>query len=154
MARLAISVLLALGAAGAHAAVPYEKLRQVGDLVTCQCGCSYTVGSCNMLNCHFRDPVLQDIRAGLDEGQADEAVLEGVYAKYGSETRVQPRNQGFGMVAWIAPFVSLLVGLALIPWVIRKWRRSSDARSRGSDVPEEVVERYRTEIEGDLEDLE
>ena len=154
MAHLAISLLLALAAAGAQAEVPYEKLRQVGDLVTCQCSCAYTVGSCNMLNCHFRDPVLQDIQAGLEAGQSDEDVLEAVYAKYGSETRVQPRNDGFGLIGWIAPFATLLAGLALVPWVIRRWRRSSHARSRATGVPEDVVERFRSRIENDLEGLE
>lgn len=154
MAHLAISLLLALAAAGAQAKVPYEKLRQVGDLVTCQCSCAYTVGSCNMLNCHFRDPVLQDIQAGLEAGQSDEDVLEAVYAKYGNETRVQPRDDGFGLIGWIAPFATLLVGLALVPWVIRRWRRPSHARSRASGVPEEVVERYRSRIEDDFDELE
>lgn len=154
MAHLAISFLLVLAAAGAQANVPYEKLRQVGDLVTCQCSCAYTVGSCNMLNCHFSDPVLQDIQAGLEAGQSDEEVLEAVYAKYGSETRVQPPDDGFGLVGWIAPFATLLVGLALVPWVIRRWRRSSRARSRATGVPEEVVERFRSRIEDDLEELE
>jgi len=154
LAHLAISLLLALAAVSAQATVPYEKLRQVGDLVTCQCGCSYTVGSCNMLNCHFRDPILQDIQAGLEAGQSDEDVLEAVYSEYGSETRVEPRNHGFGLVGWIAPFATLLAGLALVPWVIRKWRSSTQARSRGSGVPQEVVERFRSRIEDDLEDLE
>lgn len=154
MARLAISLLLALAAAGAQATIPYEKLRQVGDLVTCQCSCAYTVGSCNMLNCHFRDPVLQDIQAGLEAGQSDEDVLEAVYAKYGSETRVQPPDDGFGLIGWIAPFATLLAGLAVVPWVIRRWRRSSHARSRATGVPDEVVERFRSRIEDDLEELE
>ena len=154
MAHLVISLLLALAAAGAQATVPYEKLRQVGDLVTCQCGCAYTVGSCNMLNCHFRDPVLQDIQAGLEAGQPDGDVLEAVYAKYGSETRVQPPDDGFGLIGWIAPFATLLAGLALVPWVIRRWRRSSHARSRATGVPDEVVDRFRSRIEDDLEELE
>ena len=154
MAHLAISLLLALAAAGAQAKVPYEKLRQVGDLVTCQCSCAYTVGSCNMLSCHFRDPVLKDIQTGLEEGQSDEEVLEAVYAKYGSETRVQPPDDGFGLIGWIAPFATLLAGLAVVPWVIRRWRRSSHARSRATGVPDEVVERFRSRIEDDLEELE
>ena len=154
MAHLAISLTLALAAVSAQAKVPYEKVRQVGDLVTCLCSCAYTVGSCNMINCHFSDPVLAEIEAGLDAGQSDEEVLEAVYAKYGSETRVQPRNDGFGLIGWIAPFVSLLVGLALVPWVIRRWRRSTRARARGSGVPEDVVDRFRSQIEDDLDDLE
>ncbi len=154
MRRLAISLLLASVPASTLAAVPYSKLREVGDRVTCQCSCRYTVGSCNMLNCHFRDPILKEIEAGLEAGQPEEEILEAVYAKYGGETRVQPRSEGFGMVGWIAPFVSLLAGLAIIPWVVRRWRAVSVSRSRSDSVPDAVVDRYRAQIEEDLDELE
>ena len=156
MRYLVTSLLLVLLSTSAHAEVPYAKLRELGDRVTCQCsgGCSYTVGSCNMLNCHFRDPILQDIQAGLEAGQSEDAVLEAVYVKYGNVTRVEPQNEGFGMVGWIAPFASLLVGLAIIPWVVRRWRGAAISRSRSDSVPEEVVDRYRSQIEEDLDELE
>ncbi len=154
MRRQAISPLLVLVAWTAHAAVPYERLREVGDHVSCQCSCNYTVGSCNMLNCHFRDPVLVQIEEGLEAGKSDTEVLEEVYAKYGNETRVQPRAEGFGMVGWIAPFAAFLAGLAFVPWVVRRWVSKSDARSRGDSVPDEIVDRYRSEIEDDLKALD
>lgn len=155
MRRIALSLLLAAAAAGA-ADVPYARLREVGDRVKCQCssGCSYTVGSCNMLGCHFREPVLEDIRAGLEAGEPDEAVLEAVYAKYGSESRVAPRNEGFGRVGWLAPFAALLAGLAVAPWVLRRWHRNARKKPGGNAVPDDVVDRYRSRIEDDLEDLE
>lgn len=154
MRHPAISVLLLLAALGAQAAVPYAKLREVADRVSCQCGCSYTVGSCNMLNCHFRDPILQEITSGLEEGRPEEAVLEEVYEKYGPETRVQPRDDGFGMVGWIAPFALLVAGLAAVVLIVRRWRARTVARSRASSVPDEVVDRYRSQIEEGLEDFE
>ena len=154
MPRLAISLIILVASSVAGAAVPYAKLRQVADRVSCQCGCSYTVGSCNMLNCHFRDPVLEQIVTGLEEGTPEEAVLEGVYDKWGPETRVQPRNEGFGMVGWIAPFASLLVGLGLVGLVVRRWRAKTTVRSRASEVPDEVMNRYRARIEEDLAELE
>ena len=156
MSQLALRLLLALTAVAASATVPYAHLRRVGDRVKCQCNseCSYTVGSCNMLGCHFREPVLEDIRLGLEEGKSDNEVLEAVYEKYGNETRVEPENRGFGRVGWFAPFVSLLAGLSLIFWVIRRWHRTTLARSRADSVSEDVVDRYRSRIEDDLEQLE
>ena len=56
-----------------------------------------------MIRCHFRDPVLRQIEAGLEAGQSDDEVLEQIYAEFGSETRVEPRDEGFEMVGWIAP---------------------------------------------------
>ena len=154
MRFLATSLALAAATAAAGAEVTYPQLRAVGDRVSCQCGCSYTVGSCNMLNCHFRDPILEQIKTGLEEGRSEDEVLEEVYAKYGSETRVEPRGTGFGMVGWIAPFAAFAAGLGLIPWVVRRWRSDARARSRDSAVPETVVERYSAQIEEGLEDLE
>ena len=81
-------------------------------------------------------------------------MLERVYAKYGTETRVEPRNQGFGRVGWIAPFASLALGLAAVVWVVRRWRATTTARSRASEVPDEVVDRYQAQIEADLAELE
>ncbi len=150
----AISILLLLAGSVASAAVPYAKLRQVAERVSCQCGCSYTVGSCNMLNCHFRDPILQKISTGLEEGTPEDEVLEAVYEEYGGETRVEPRNEGFGRIGWIAPFASLAFGLAVVIWVMRRWRARTTARSRASEVPDDVMERYRAQIEEDLEELE
>lgn len=154
MRFLATSVLIAFSATQAAAAVPYAKLREVGERVSCQCGCAYTVGSCNMLNCHFRDPVVGEIREGLEAGRPEAEILEAIYAKYGGETRVEPRNEGFGMVGWIAPFAALLAGLAIIPWVVRRWRSGTVARSRGDAVPAAVVDQYRTRIEEDLDELD
>ncbi len=155
MRHPATSVLLALATAwSAYGTVPYAKLREVGERVACQCGCSYTVGSCNMLNCHFRDPVLQQIEEGLDAGKSDEAVLEEVYARYGNQTRVEPKAEGFGMVGWIAPFATFLCALAAIPWVLRRWRSNTLTASRSDSVPDEVVDRFRSEIEAELEALD
>lgn len=152
MGRLAISLLLAAG--GLAAEVPYSKLRVVADRVSCQCGCSYTVGSCNMLNCHFRDPILEEIQEGLNAGRPEEQVLEAVYQRYGPETRVQPGDDAFGRLGWLAPFAWLGTGLAVVVLVLRRWRRGTKAHSRASAVPDEVVDRYSRRIEEDLEELE
>lgn len=150
----ATSLLALLLACSAQAAVPYAKLRQVADLVSCQCGCSYTVGSCNMLNCHFRDPILKQISEGLEAGEQEEALLEAVYEQYGPETRVQPREDAFGMLGWTAPFALLIAGLAAMVLVVRRWRAHTSARSATQRVPDQVLDHYRAQIEDDLGKLD
>ena len=151
---MAISLVALLAGSLASAAVPYAELRRVADRVSCQCGCSYTVGSCNMLNCHFRDPILQRIGDGLEAGMPEAEVLEGVYEEYGPETRVQPRSDGFGRVGWIAPFAAMTFGLAVVVLVMRRWRTGNAERSRDSGVSDDVVDRYRARIEEDLAEFE
>ncbi len=156
MPQLVYSLLLALVAVSAQATVSYSELREVGDQVKCQCssGCSYTVGSCNMLGCHFREPVLKDIQNGLEENKPREEILAAVYTKYGDQTRVEPRREGFGMVGWIMPFAALLLGLSMIPLVIRNWRKRTVVDRCTDTVTKEVYDRYRDSIEEDLKEME
>lgn len=132
----------------------YLEIRAVGDQIECTCGCSSTVSTCNMMGCHIRVPINEDIEAGLKAGQSQEQILEAVYEKYGNEMRVVPRTEGFGIVGWAMPFVLLLGGFGIIPFVVRRWRKSSHSSAGPQPVSDQVVDKYRDEIERNLEELE
>lgn len=149
----AVLALLAVAAA-AQADEMYLKVRAVGDHIECTCGCSSTVSTCNMIGCHVRTPINEDIEAGIVAGQSQEEILTAVYKKYGEEMRVEPRREGFGIVGWAMPFVLLLAGMAGIPFVVRRWRLNARTRVVSEAVPERVVDRYRDEIEQQLKEME
>ncbi len=148
------AALALLAAAAAWADEMYLKVRAVGDHIECTCGCSSTISTCNMVGCHVRVPINEQIEAGLEAGQSQEEILAAVYEKYGEEMRVEPRREGFGIVGWVMPFVSLLAGLAVIPFVVRRWRRNARAHTASAPVSDRVVDRYRGEIERQLEEME
>jgi cytochrome c-type biogenesis protein CcmH len=60
-----------------------------------------------------------DIRAKLASGEPSEQILDGIYAVYKDDIRAVPPRYGFGMVAWLAPGLFLLLGIVL--WVL--WMR-------------------------------
>lgn len=153
MPSLAAALAL-LAAPAALADEMYLKVRKIGDRIECTCGCSSTIATCNMVGCHVRVPINEEIRAGIEAGRTQEEILEAVYEKYGQEMRVEPRREGFGVVGWAMPFVSLLAGLAAIPFVVRRWRRNAREQAAAKSTPARVVERYSEEIERQLEEME
>ena len=143
-----------LAASSAWADDMYLKVRAVGNHIECTCGCSSTISTCNMVGCHVRVPINEEIEAGIEAGRSQEDILAAVYEKYGEEMRVEPRREGFGIVGWAMPFVSLLAGLAVIPFVVRRWRRNARAQAAAEPVPARVVDRYSEEIERQLKEME
>lgn len=133
----------------------YLKMREVGEQLRCQCGCSYTVGSCNMLACHFREQVNPDIREALMAGLAPDVIVEQMIAKFGPELRTEPRPEGFGLLGWTMPFIALLIGMIITPFIVKRWKkRERQAEARHKPLDERVVAGYEAAIERDLAESE
>ena len=134
------------------------QVREIGKNLKCQCGCAYTVADCNMLYCHFRDPINQDIEEGLKAGLTTESILSKIYAKYGEFVRTEPVAVGFGTLGWVMPFAALGLGLAIAPLVVRRWKRKTEAAETAkpakSDPPQAAIRRMEAQIEKDLADEE
>ncbi len=150
---------LALGGLAAVPAVAQVKTTDpidaeayaVGKQLMCQCGCGSTVADCNMLYCHFGEPVRQEIREGLVAGLAPQVIIDQLVAQYGEIILAQPKAEGFGVWAWTMPFVVVLAGLAAIPFVIRRWRANQLAEEAAAPpVDQSVLDEFRAEIDRDL----
>lgn len=129
----------------------FLRMREVGGKLRCQCGCAYTVADCNMLNCSFRELANPEIRKALTAGVAPDAVVEQMIAKFGPELRTEPLPEGFGLFGWAMPFVALVLGCLMVPFVVRHWKQKE--RLAEQDRPplnERVVAEYEAAIERDL----
>jgi cytochrome c-type biogenesis protein CcmH/NrfF len=136
----------------------YLRLREVGSHLRCQCengGCSYTVANCNMLHCSFREKVNPEIRKALEAGIAPDAVVAAMIAKFGSELRTEPLPHGFGLFGWAMPFAALAVGLVIVPFVVRRWKRQQSlVQPEVHPIDERVLAEYEAAIERDLAESE
>jgi len=131
------------------------KVREIGKGLKCQCGCAYTVADCNMLYCHFRDPVNEDLAELVKAGLSDGDILSKIYAKYGDMLRTEPVAVGFGAVGWVMPFAALALGLVIAPFVVKRWKSNQAQAESGAQsvsVDEDAVRRYEAQIEKDLAD--
>ena len=137
------------------------RVRSVGELLSCQCGCGSSVTSCNMINCHSSGPIRERLLQMVEAGVGDDQILATFEQEYGKIILRKPPTQGFFLMAWVMPFIGLGGGLALIWFILQRIisRRPAAATGGASvelggepDSPE--LARYRDRIEKDLSDLD
>lgn len=138
----------------AQSSVPLSdpRVRPIGELLKCQCGCPYTVGSCDMQNCHFAEPARAKILSLLNEGKNEKQILDIFVGEYGLKILTKPPTEGFFLWGWVTPWIGLGVGAVLIWWVIRKLReKRPPATVETASTPE--LDRYREQIEKETQDF-
>ena len=131
-------------------AAPIVITQEVEEALTCQCGCGLTVHSCNHLQCGFGIPAKQEIARLVSEGKSKPEVLRQFTAKYGEKILSAPTTSGFNLVAWIMPFLAVLVGGVLIGLVIARWSRKTASGPAEVSTPD-VSETYRAQLKKELE---
>jgi cytochrome c-type biogenesis protein CcmH len=146
------------------AVVDEAAFRRVSGRLLCQCGCGYMVLSCNHLDCPSATYIRKTIRTALAEGKTEEGAFQTIVDQYGPKVLPEPPREGFSWMAWIMPFAGLLLGGGAVSLVLWKWMKVNSAEestedsadsAAASDVPPEVppavVEKYRAQIDRQLE---
>lgn len=128
---------------------PSVDVRRVGHRIACQCGCVDTVATCAMLECHFSKPAKEKIAKLQAAGVSDQAIIDQFIAEYGrSIYRGEPNAMG-----WIVPYASLLFGLIMVVWVVKRYLRPRQAAAPTAAL-DPLSERYSQQIERDLSQLD
>jgi cytochrome c-type biogenesis protein CcmH len=76
------------------------------------------------------------IESRLRAGEATQDIVEDLIVKFGEEIRAAPKATGFGIVAWLSPFVFLLVGLILLMMWLRRQSEAEVEYVREQDTTE------------------
>jgi len=64
-----------------------------------------------------------ELTAAVDAGKSDHEVLAMFVEKYGATVLAAPTHSGFDMVAWILPYVALIVGIGGVALIVRAWHK-------------------------------
>ena len=136
------------------------RAKDVGQHIKCMCkGCDMTAGGCAHPGGAFSGPCdtakteLRQIDDLLAQGKTEQQIIEAFVAQYGTIAYVEPPKHGFGLVAWIMPFVYFLVGLALVVFIVRKWAmRPATASPAGIPAHNEALDRARAQAARETED--
>jgi cytochrome c-type biogenesis protein CcmH len=156
-AAAAVLVCLSLCLAGAHPAraddAPLGQ-REIEEMLTCQCGCGLTVATCNHLECSFAVPVRKEIAESLARGETGAQIIERYKKEYGEKVLSSPIPEGFNLLAWIGPYLAIVVaGVAMFSFFRRRARRVEpvvEAALPSAPADDERRARLRQEVE-DLE---
>jgi hypothetical protein len=168
--RIAIAVLLGFATlplllAPAGAERVSDRAKQIGMKIKCMCGsCDMTAGGCSHPGGEFSGPcqawalpALLQVDNLLAQGKTEQQILDSFVAQYGPVIYAEPPKSGFSLVAWAMPTVYLVVGAALVVFVISRWRKkpATEAAPAGAapkPIPPELLERARAQAARETEE--
>lgn len=115
--------------------------------IACPCPCTLDIFTCRTsMPCGFSPRMHSDVVSLAEGGYTEAEILEFFEEAYGEFIRMAPRARGFNLLGWVAPFLAILTGGAVLVWLQRGWRRNA-AAARPSDVTSLPVDATPDEME-------
>lgn len=149
---LLLAFILA-GGTSVVAAPAKTTVQEVGEGLTCQCGCGLTVANCNHPSCGFAIPTRGEITGMINRGMSRLQILQSFRHKYGEKVLSAPTTEGFNLLAWVMPYVAVAAGVLLIVIATTRWRRPEDTSGAAAHPVAASVEfdaNLRHQLERDL----
>jgi len=133
-------MLLLLGAGDNSA-----RVDRLGHQMMCVCGCNQILLECNHVGCSYSTRMRDELVAAVDRGETDNGVLQWFILNYGTTVLTVPTNRGFNRIAWIMPYLVLVVGIGLVVLIVGVWRKRSLLKSAGlpSAIQTGELDRFR-----------
>jgi cytochrome c-type biogenesis protein CcmH len=117
------------------------RIDRLGHQMMCVCGCNQILLECNHVGCSYSSRMREELTAAVTRGDSDNTVLQGFIQAYGTTVLAAPTNTGFNRMAWIMPYLALVVGIGLVVAIVGVWRKRPlvaaahpPAISRGADL--------------------
>ena len=111
------------------------RFNDLGHRMMCVCGCSQILLECNHVGCQYSDRMRGELMAGLDRGDNDDLILQSFVQKYGTTVIAAPTTSGFNRVAWIMPYVALVLGIVTMIFLVRAWKSRPLVLPAGAVAP-------------------
>lgn len=109
---------------GATPTMDAKQLEAFERNLACPCPCTLDVYTCRTtdFNCGISPAVHGDIQRLVDGGYSADEIMAAMTETYGDFILMQPRKEGFNLLAWFAPFAAIAVGAVGIGVLLRSWR--------------------------------
>src|SRR6267154_3426156 len=125
---LAATALVAGALAQTASEKPNVDVRRVGARLSCKCGCTDSVATCSMLECGFSKPAKLRVAQMQSVGQSDKQIVDAFVRDYGPGIYLSEPNAW----GWIVPYSAVVLGLVLILWFVKKYRKPGPIAEIGS----------------------
>lgn len=103
-----------------------------------------------MIECHYASPAREKIVQMQKAGTSDQAIVTSFVANDGNKVLAEPPNEGFNILAVATPFIALGIGLALVAWFIRRYRKPNAVPV----MSDEEVRKYQDQIDKEFSKLD
>ena len=118
--QLSVACLLLVFMVGAGDST--ARYNELGHQMICTCSCNQVLLECNHVGCTVSTQMEGELRAAIDGGDSNHAILRNFVTKYGPTVLAAPTGNGFNLVAWVIPGVIFLLATLGTALLIRKWK--------------------------------
>ena len=115
---LLVGVLLLMGAGDDSA-----RIDRIGHQLMCVCGCNQVLLECNHVGCSYSTRMRDELTAAVTRGDSDNNVLQWFIQTYGTTVLTVPTDHGFNRIAWIMPYLALVLGIGLVVFIVAVWKK-------------------------------
>lgn len=122
---------------------------EMTNYLMCTCGCSMPLYACE---CGTADKMKAKIQSMIDQGKNKDQILEAYVNLFGESILSAPTKEGFNLVAWILPFLTIgVVGVVLYK-ALKRWgvNRTADYEK----IPDELLKDYGSKLKKELAKFE
>jgi cytochrome c-type biogenesis protein CcmH/NrfF len=151
VALILATTLLALAAATAPAtaATPKTSLNAVESEVMCvSCGVPLAIAESPQA-----DAERKEIARLIAQGKTKDQIKDALVAQYGDRVLATPKDEGFGLAAYLVPIALVLLALAAGLYFVPKWRAKrtpGDPAAAGASAGPRISDADARRLEEDL----
>lgn len=142
-------------------AVPFAHALTPGEItqgLTCTCGCNMLVSACEgSMECSVAKKITDKVEKMIAQGQSKEQIIQYFVRTEGERILASPTRKGFNLVAWILPFLAVLLGGGLVYIFLDKCitsRKSDEDAPASSGIKQMSERKYLDRLEEELKDFE
>ena len=154
---LHLSLVLLLTITAAVAEPSPEEIKKVAADMVCLCGDCNRQSLATCVCSSFAVPERERIGDMMEAGKTPEEIVARYIDEFGVHILAAPPARGYSVIAWIGPFLGLVVGFLVVRFILRRWRDhhagstlpalAPDARPAGSDQSTFERQRLARELE-------
>jgi len=110
---------------GARPVIGAAERDELEHRLRCQCGCTLDVYTCRTtdFSCQVSPSMHRDVMSLVAGGYGAQEIIDAFVGVYGERVLMAPRAEGFNLFGWVAPFLALGGGAAVVVVLLRGWRR-------------------------------
>jgi cytochrome c-type biogenesis protein CcmH len=124
-------------------------VHEVASELISQCGSGMILAD---HDCGVARSMKASIQSQIDAGKTKDEILDNFVSIYGEQVLATPRKSGFGLTAWVAPFLAVAAGAAVVSVIIWGWvrRRPAPFGSEVTSGPSDDLDPYEKRVDEDL----
>ncbi len=123
---------------------------QVEKELMCTCGCTMALYTCE---CGRSEEMRNEIRDMINKGMTKDEIVLAYVAQFGEKIRSAPTKSGFNLLAWITPFLALIIVGVVLYRVLQRWSRHQPEEPEPLLAPERQ-DQYVKQLEKELQEFE